>query len=152
LETGKDNLALLSQLMKNKGAVIVLLDPDSEPSKHILNDLGPCINQFNNWNGQFIFANISEKGSKVNVFQNYKLPNNTCLTVDSKKELEIALTSLTGKEAKSKLPIVVFCQPSGEVFMLSTGYRIGIGEALFQKIKDAESNASAGISKNCITR
>ena len=151
MEIGIKNAASLSILMKNTDAVIVLLDPDSEPSKHILNDLAPYIEQFNNWKGQFIFANISEKGDKVNAFQNYKLPLKTCLTVDSRREMEFMLTSLTGKEAKNNLPIVVFCQPAGEVLMINTGYRIGIGEALLQRIKDTESNASNGISKNCIT-
>jgi hypothetical protein len=151
MESGKDKVALLSLLMKNSGAVIVLLDPDSEPSKHILNDLGPYINQFDNWNGHFIFVNTSEKGTKADVFKNYKLPEKTCLTVDSSNELEAVLTSLTGKEAKNNLPIVVFCQPSGEVLMITTGYRIGIGEALSQTIKDSESNTSNGISKSCTT-
>jgi hypothetical protein len=151
IETRKDTVALLSQLMKNTGAVIVLLDPDSEPSKHILNDLAPYINQFNGWNGQFVFSNIAEKGSKVNVYQNYKLPEKSCLTVDSKMELEVALSRLTVKEAKNNLPIVIFCRSNGEVMMISTGYRIGIGEELSQKIKDTESNASTMTMKSCTT-
>ncbi len=146
----RNNETILADLMMNRSAVIVLLDPDSEPSKHILIDLGPFISQFNDWDGCFIFVNTRDKGSKSEVFQNYRLPAKTSLSVDKKNELEQKLTPIAGKEVKNNLPAVVFCEPNGEVLMLATGYKIGMGESLLQLIKNIGSD-KARISKTSCT-
>jgi 5S rRNA maturation endonuclease (ribonuclease M5) len=130
----RDQEKTLADLMMRRSAVIVLLDPDSEPSKHILNDLGPFINQFNSWEGCFVFVNTREKESKNGAFRNYKLPAKTFYAVDAKKELERKLTLIAGMEVKNSLPMVVFCQPNGDLLLISSGYRIGMGESLLQLI------------------
>jgi hypothetical protein len=146
-----NTILTLADLMKNRNAVIVLLDPDSEPSKHILNDLGPFISQFDLWDGRFIFINIKEKGDRSEVFQNYKLPAKTSFALDTKNEFEEKLTLITIKEAGNNLPAVVFCLPGGEVLMIATGYRIGMGESLLQIIKNIEENPEQLTKSSCTT-
>ena len=132
----------LSDLMSKSSSVIVLLDPDGEPSKHLLNDLAPYIDQFDRWKGLFIFVSISEKVTKSAIFQTYKLPAKTCFYADSKNELGLTLGKITGKDSKNNLPVVVFCQPSGKVLMTSAGYQIGMGEQLLQWIKRIEGSCT----------
>ena len=132
----------LSDLMSKSGSVIVLLDPDGEPSKHLLNDLAPYVDQFDRWKGLFIFVSISEKGTKSATFQTYKLPAKTFFYADSKNELGLMLSKITGKDSKNNLPVVVFCKSSGEVLMASAGYKIGMGEQLLQWIKRIEESCS----------
>ncbi len=141
----------LTDLMQNENSIIVLLDPDSEPSKHILNDLTPYIDQFNRWKGHILFVNVAEKTGKSTIFQNYKLPVNTSFSTDAKNELAKLLTAIFGKESKSNLPCVIFCQPAGEIMLISSGYKIGIGEQLMQIIKRIEINDKAKFPSSCTT-
>ncbi len=132
----------LSDLMKAKNSVIVLLDPESEPSKHILNDLQPYIEQFDHWAGQFIFVVVSGKEAKSGTFNNYRLPSGKNFAADKRNELGQMLTPLTGKISVNTLPVVIFCQPTGEILLTSSGYKIGIGEQLLQLIKRLEGKES----------
>ena len=143
--------ASLSDLMEKRSTVVVLLDPDSEPSKHILNDLGPNLIQFNRWKGCFLFVNVQEKGSANAVFHNYHLPAKSSFTIDSKNELAQVVTSLIAKEAKNDLPAVLFVLPKGEVRMLSTGYKIGMGESLVQLIQKLENEEPVLTKASCTT-
>ena len=142
---------LLGDLMKNEEVVIVLMDPDSEPSKHILNDLSPYSKQFNNWKGSFIFVSVAEKPGKNVIFQNYQLPSRTSILVDSNNDLSKSLSGVLGKEAKNNLPGVIFCQSGGELFLISLGYKIGIGEQLLQWIKNPENRKIQNSKASCTT-
>ncbi|MCX6219930.1 MAG: transglutaminase domain-containing protein [Bacteroidia bacterium] len=150
-ETNKPGETPLSTLMKSPSSIIVLLDPDSEPSKHILNDLVPYSDQFNGWEGALIFVNCVDKKLKTSVFQNYKLPAKSSYAIDSERELEHAFSEIMGKEAKYSLPIVCFCNNSGEVSLITSGYRIGIGETLLQHIKFSKNNLINTKKTNCTT-
>ncbi len=136
--TAKNESVTLAELMQNTNSVIVLLDPDSEPSKHILNDLAPYKDQLNSWKGRFIFANISEKGTAESIFKTYHLPEKTTFSIDSYSELTQEIAKVSGKDAKNNLPFVLFCQPAGEILLISSGYKIGMGELLMQMIKRIE--------------
>ena len=141
----------LSDLMKSEDAVIILLDPDTEPSKHILNDLSTYVAQFNNWKGRFIFVSIAEKSGKNAIFQNYKLPSRTSIFSDTANDLSKALSAVMGKEAKNNLPGVIFCQSGGELFLISSGYKIGIGEQLEQLVINQEFNRGRKNTASCTT-
>jgi len=150
-ETDKPGETLLSALMKSSNSIVVLLDPDSEPSKHILNDLALYTEQFNNWKGQLIFVNCADKRLKTSVFQNYKLPAKSRFVVDSRRELEHAFSGIMAKEVKNSLPVVCFCSQTGEVSMITSGYRIGIGEVLLQHIKSSKNNPVKTSKISCTT-
>jgi len=141
----------MAGLMEKSSAVILLLDPDSEPSKHILNDLAPYIPQFNRWLGRFIFVVTGDKKGETRVFQNYKLPENIIFAVDGNHELANKITSITGKEAKQGLPLVLFSLPSGELLMISSGYKIGMGEILLQLINELKTREANQLRKSCTT-
>ena len=139
----------LAGLMKGSGAVVVLLDPDSEPSKHILNDLAPYVDKLNQWEGQFIFVNTAEKQSKSTAFGNYKLPSKTIFSSDTKSELASAISLLKGKDASNNLPQVIFTISSGEVLFFSGGYKIGIGEQLLEILRSVASKSEKEIKASC---
>lgn len=141
----------LSELMKNQNAIVVLLDPESEPSKHILNDLSPYKEQFDKWKGQFIFVIVPGKEMKSATFNNYKLPAQKSFASDSGGGLGQMLSSITGKISENSLPVVFFCQPSGDVIMTSAGYKIGIGEQLLQLIKRLEGEKLQKPVPSCTT-
>jgi hypothetical protein len=129
----------LASLMQKTNSVVFLLDPESEPSKHILNDMEPFIDQFNKWEGNFVFVSIAGKQGRSATFQSYRLPAKASFPTDAENRLGQALSELTGKDFKSSLPIVFFCQPDGNVLMISGGYKIGTGEQLLRLIKEVNS-------------
>ncbi len=150
-DPAKNQAVTLSDLIQGASSVIVLLDPDSEPSKHILNDLGPYAVQFNNWNGRFIFVNIADKKTVNPVFKTYQLPAKTSYAVDSENELAQILTTVLNKDSKTNLPVAAFCQPSGEVLLISSGYKIGMGEQLVQLIKSSAGQNGMQTKTSCTT-
>jgi len=141
LNLEKDGKAVsLSSLIAGKFSVLVLLDPDKEPSKHILNDLGPYVDQFNKWGGQFVFAMPAEKAGQAGVLKTYQLPVKLESGIDPNDQILNAISAIYGSGLKDKLPLVLFCDAAGNVYLFSSGYKIGIGEQLLKVISAIESN------------
>lgn len=130
----------LSSLVAERFSVLVVLDPDKEPSKHILNDLGPYVDQFNKWGGQFVFAMPAEKAGQAGVLKTYQLPSKLESGIDPNDQILNAISAIYGSGLKDKLPLVLFCDASGNVYLYSSGYKIGIGEQLLKVISAIESN------------
>jgi len=141
LNLEKEGKALsLSSLVAGKHSVLVVLDPDKEPSKHILNDLGPYVDQFNKWGGQFVVAMPAEKAGQAAVLKTYQLPAQMESGIDPNDQILNAISAIYGSGLKDKLPLVLFCDASGNVYLFSSGYKIGMGEQLLKIISAIESN------------
>lgn len=149
-EDGK--LINLLSLIAGKHLVLVVLDPDKEPSKHILNDLGPYVDHFNKWGGQFVFAMPAEKAAQIGVLKTYKLPAKLEIVTDKDGNILRAISAIYGDGLKDKLPLVLFCDESGNVFMFSAGYKIGVGEQLLKVISMVESDQKTTTAKASCTR
>jgi len=130
----------LATLVAGKHSVLVVLDPDKEPSKHILNDLGPYIDHFNKWGGKFVFAMPAEKAGQAGVLKTYQLPAQTESGIDPNGNILKAISAIYGDGLKDKLPLVLFCDQTGNVYLFSSGYKIGMGEQLLKMISTVESN------------
>ncbi|MDP3915603.1 MAG: transglutaminase domain-containing protein [Bacteroidota bacterium] len=130
----------LSSLVAGNYSVLVVLDPDKEPSKHILNDLGPYVDHFNKWGGQFVFAMPAEKAGQAGVLKTYQLPAKMESGIDPDDQILNAISAIYGTGLKDKLPLVLFCDASGNVYLFSSGYKIGMGEQLLKVISAIESN------------
>ena len=140
----------LSALVAGKYSVLVLLDPDQEPSKHILNDLGPYVDHFNKWGGQFVFAMPADKSGQAGVLKTYQLPTKIESGIDPDNQILNAVSAIYGSGLKDKLPLVLFCDGSGNVYLYSSGYKIGIGEQLLKVISTIESNPKmVGAKASC---
>ena len=130
----------LSSLVAGKYSVLVVLDPDKEPSKHILNDLGPYVDQFNKWGGQFVLAMPAEKAGQAGVLKTYQLPAKMESGIDPNDQILNAVSAIYGSGLKDKLPLVLFCDATGNVYLFSSGYKIGMGEQLLKVISTIEAN------------
>jgi len=130
----------LSSVIASNYSVLVLLDPDKEPSKHILNDLGPYVDHFNKWGGQFVFAIPAEKSGQAGVLKTYSLPAKMVFGIDANDNILQAVSAIYGNGLRDKLPLVLFCDESGNVYMFSAGYKIGVGEQLLKVISAIETN------------
>jgi len=139
-KTSDSKIVSLSSVVAGKFAVLVVLDPDKEPSKHILNDLGPYVDHFNKWGGQFVFAMPAEKAGQAGVLKTYQLPSKMESGIDPNDQILNAISAIYGSGLKDKLPLVLFCDATGNVYLYSSGYKIGMGEQLLKVISAIESN------------
>ncbi|MBC8004398.1 MAG: transglutaminase domain-containing protein [Verrucomicrobia bacterium] len=140
IKTSDHKTVSLSTLTAGNYSVLVLLDPDKEPSKHILNDLGPYVDHFNKWGGQFIFAMPSEKAGQSGVLKTYQLPQKMESGIDPDDQILKAISAIYGPALKDKLPLVLFCDRGGNIYLFSSGYKIGMGEQLLKVISTVEAN------------
>jgi hypothetical protein len=139
-KTSDGSTVSLSAVVAKNYTVLVVLDPDKEPSKHILNDLGPYVDHFNQWGGQFVFAMPAEKAGQSGVLKTYQLPSKIESGIDPNDQILNAISAIYGSGLKDKLPLVLFCDASGNVYLYSSGYKIGMGEQLLKIISAIESN------------
>ena len=133
--TGNDRKVVsLEQLANGRNVALALLDPNKEPSKHILNDLAEYLDHFNAWSGEFLFLAAEDRPKLNEVLESYKLPDDYIQGFDQDNQVLNALMKAFGDDVKNKLPLVILTDANGHVFLFSSGYKIGIGEQLLKVI------------------
>ena len=125
-----------SQLCANdKGNVIIWIDPDQEPTKHIFNDLPLLKTELDAWGGRFLFlTDPSTKAGKFNAGNIKGLPTNSTFAVDNGRTLLNDFAKREGS-AVMNLPLVIVTDREGNILFNSTGYRIGIGEQILKSLR-----------------
>jgi hypothetical protein len=118
--------------VNEKGVVIIWAEPDKEPTRHIFNDLPLLKKDLDSWGGKFLFLSA---GSDSNISLQHQtergLPANTSYGTDD--QLTILRNSVKFNQPHEIiLPVVLVSDPDGNIFYVSTGYRIGIGEQILK--------------------
>lgn len=121
--------------VSGKGIVIAWIEPDMEPTKHILNDLPLLKREMDSWGGSFIF--LSDKpGLEGNIssIQKKGLPEKSIYGYEKDSGI---LKQLCGGESCSmvRFPMVILVSNNGNILFKSEGYRIGIGEQILSKVR-----------------
>lgn len=120
----------LSTITGNRPFILMLAEPDREPTKHLLKEVQALSDQFADWPG--LLAVVVARDTLPAGFEpvSYRgLPDSARLLYDSEDQLKKAVYRALGKEA-SDLPLVLACRPGGRIIFYSEGYRIGTGEQL----------------------
>ena len=140
----------LKELSQGKNMVIALLDPQKEPSKHILADLTGYVDYFENWPGKFFFIAEGDGSQLGKVAGSYHLPENQVQGIDQDGAVLNRLTGLFGSDIRDKLPLVLLVDPEGNIYLFSSGYKIGIGEQVLKMINMTQScRSAAGTGSRC---
>ena len=124
----KKDFQKLTFFTKGKDVLLILMNLDNQPSKHILNDMTMFVSQFNKWDGVIVFSSELSNISIVDIAKIYSLPKRIFWTVDSQKDLLNAFEINEGSGLESKLPLVALCKNNGEIYYFSSGYKIRIVE------------------------
>jgi hypothetical protein len=121
--------------VNEKGGVIIWVEPDKEPAKHIFNDLTLLKKELDAWGGKFLVLTVGQ-GSSVNLQpRSVKgLPGNTSYGNDDQLTILRSCVNLI-QNTELNLPVVLVSDTNGDIFFVSTGYRIGIGEQILKYIK-----------------
>ncbi len=125
----------LSASVKKHGLVVIWIDPEKEPTKHIFNDLPLLRSELDSWGGSIIFLNGKYSVSAGFDPESIKgLPLNSIFENDNSFEI---LTSIipTVRHPDDALPFVLITDNEGNLVYTSSGYRIGIGEQILRNVK-----------------
>jgi transglutaminase-like putative cysteine protease len=112
---------------KDNGMVMIWIDPDKEPSKHIFNDLPILRKEFDSWGGKILFLSDSPFDSSALP----GLPANSIFAVDRGMN---ALNKYVHLNSPVQItsPVVLICDRDGNIIFMSNGYRIGIGQEILK--------------------
>jgi hypothetical protein len=148
-EVNAEKTSTLSDSLKSNLIVLIIIDPDKEPSKHIMNDLGPYRDQFNKLKAQFIFVSSEMKATGLGILKTYSLPADYTTGLDVNNNILNSVSEEYGVGVKDKLPLVLFMDNTGNVYYFSSGYKIGVGEQLLRLYKQAEKELPCNTVKSC---
>jgi hypothetical protein len=114
------------------GIIIAWVDPDKEPTKHLLADLRQKKSEFGQWKGRFAIVFPSEDQMKSFVQTEASLlPKNISYSFQSTFPVRPSDIRIETGGLKN-LPVVIFINKQGAINYLSEGYKIGIGDELLR--------------------
>ncbi len=129
MHTNKD--LELKSLSAQKGAILIWIDPDKEPSKHVMADIPAVKDIIEKWGGGMLFLFPNDKVSssfKPSNFPNLPLQSN--FAYDKNAKLLTEINHLRKRDNKNNLPVIVITDKNGNLIYYSEGYKIGIGEQI----------------------
>jgi len=123
----------LADKILDKGVVMAWLEPEKEPTKHVLNDLPLLKKELDSWGGGFIFlVDQPVSGSEFKP-ENYKgLPESSEAGNDNNLEI---LKTISNDGSGISFPYIILVDKNGNIIFRSSGYRIGIGEQILKNIE-----------------
>jgi len=125
----------LKRLAAPKGAILVWIDPDKEPSKHVMADIPAVKDIIEKWGGSIVFLFANDKVSasfKPSNFAN--LPSQRKFAYDKGAKLLTETGRLHKRDNAGNLPVIVISDKNGNLLFYSEGYKIGIGEQIAKAI------------------
>jgi Transglutaminase-like enzymes, putative cysteine proteases len=132
---GSKEKSSLAELAGDKGLVIAFLDPNREPSRHIMVDIPLFKAEFEQWKGGMLFVVPDDKLTSSFSVSNYtNLPKQSLFAIDKDRKLLKSALKAMNKDIKDNFPCLLLVKPNGEVIFYSEGYRIGVGENLIKTI------------------
>ncbi|MGC1390682.1 MAG: transglutaminase domain-containing protein [Bacteroidales bacterium] len=130
-----DSLTSSQSCISDKGLVIIWIDLEKEPTKHIFNDLPSLKRELDSWGGRFLFLSDSVKDNNKFNHQNISgLPSNSSFGIDNQMTVLKNSLKIT-PPSEINLPAVMVTDKDGNILYISTGYRIGIGEQILKYIR-----------------
>jgi transglutaminase-like putative cysteine protease len=130
-----DNRPVAIDTLMAKGIVMLWIEPDKEPTKHIFNDLPLLKTELDNWGGYFIFLTDQNGNDNILNFKALKgLPEKSLSGTDKGSVILRGLSENT-PVTDLRLPYIILADKAGNIIFRSEGYRIGIGEQILKKVR-----------------
>lgn len=123
----------LDKIASPKGVLLVWIDPDKEPSKHVMADIPAVKDLIGKWGGGVVILLPDDKASPSFKPENFKnLPAQRIFAFD--KALMLEIEKLRQRNCRNNLPLIVIADADGNLIYYSEGYKIGIGEQIAKAI------------------
>lgn len=126
----------LSCFLRDQGLIVAVIDPDKEPTKHLMEDIQLVKNGLNGWGGSILFIVAKDKLTNVfdpSVYKN--LPSNSFFGYDPTGDVTNAIDLVCGQNPGLQYPQVAIINANGETIFYSEGYSIGMGETILKNLK-----------------
>jgi predicted SpoU family rRNA methylase len=126
-----NEILALNTLTASKGAILIWIDPDKEPSKHVMADIPAVKDIIEKWGGNIVFLFANDKVSASFIPTNFKdLPAQSKFAYDKGAKLLTEIVRLRTRNSREYLPVIVISDKNGNLVYYSEGYKIGIGEQI----------------------
>jgi hypothetical protein len=130
-----NNAIPLSNLISTKGCIMVWIDPDKEPTKHVMADIPAVKSLIENWSGGMVFLLAGNKVSSSFKPSNFpNLPKQSKFAFDKDSNLLLHIDKLRKTNSGSNFPVIAISDKNGNLLYYSEGYKIGIGEQIAKVI------------------
>lgn len=124
----------MSKILKSKNSVLILIDPSTEPGRHIIAELEASRNALNDWGGNIVL--IANKGRSTDMLtklsQDFK---NINIFTDFSGNLEQNLSQFLSVSDEKMLPYVTYIDKNLDCFYISSAYQINTISRIFRVIK-----------------
>ena len=125
----------LKTLAHVHGCLLVWIDPDKEPSKHVMADIPAVKDLIEKWGGEVAFIIANEKSAAAfNPSKFHNLPSKSIFALDKQDKLLTGLNVARQRNDKNSFPVIALLNDVGELLYYSEGYKIGIGEQIAKVI------------------
>ena len=133
---GSKNAVTFSDAAKGKGILLAWIDPDKEPTKHALKDLEDLRQTFESWGGGVVLFTPGKPAVPLSsTGQPFELPQQAMLgTSTLESPLWRGMARGLQRKPQADLPLLLVADVNGDVYFLSEGYRIGVGEEVAKTI------------------
>lgn len=126
----------IKEIAKDKGVVFAILDPLTEPTRHIMVDIPLLKKEFDKEKVPFVFVIPRDKLTSDFSIDKYKnLPQNSMFVVNDSNLLIDKLLNSINVAVDNFYPMVLYVNSQNEITFISTGYKIGIGESLLKQMR-----------------
>ena len=117
--------------------VLCFIDPNREPTRHLINDLAAFKNQFEQWNGTMAFLVPTSRMTKDFSAEKLakQLPANAIIMEDKNNEWMRAMLKDTDQYFRDNYPLVFIVNKDGNLIFKTEGYRIGTGELIYKSLE-----------------
>ncbi len=126
----------LDDLIAPAGAALAWIEPDREPSKHLIRELGELREDLTR-TGAGICLFVGEEHSAVSLSESgyRELPRSARLNLDRAGECLKAVRAGLSSPVRSGLPLVLVVGPDRAIRYVSAGYRLGVGMDVLRKLR-----------------
>jgi hypothetical protein len=120
----------------NKNAIIAWIEPDREPSKHLIRELRELAEEMDKINPSVYICVGEDKLTPAFNADFYDgLPQGTIFAVDKAYTCFNSFVSAAKKELRINYPAVFVVDRNNKIRYASTGYKLGIGEEVLKLLQ-----------------
>lgn len=117
-------------------SAIAIIDPGTEPTKHLLNDLATVSSELARTTNRILLIIASNKLPETFKPSDIKgLPRNTAFGFDKENLLAQAIARACNTDIQKNYPVVIATDKEGNIIYHSSGYSIGMGEQILKTIR-----------------
>ncbi len=135
VKTEQGELMEKKDLFSQKQLIFMWLDPDKEPSKHVLNEMISMRKEFESWGGKIVLFRAEKSNAEIAVELKQKLPVNCIFSEKESSEILRDIAAVNPSFSVDFMPVVTLLDSNGQVHYFSSGYKIGTAEQLLKSIK-----------------